>query len=45
MSLIDGAGARCESTNGTGTPPQLGPAKQREAAIRYATAFFDEHLK
>ncbi|MGP3683425.1 alpha/beta hydrolase family protein [Streptomyces sp. IBSNAI002] len=38
-------GGRCESTNGAGAVPQLGPAEQREAAIRYATAFFDKHLK
>ncbi|WP_443046114.1 alpha/beta hydrolase family protein [Streptomyces sp. NBC_00335] len=38
-------GGRCESTNGTGSPRQLGPAEQRETAIRYATAFFDKHLK
>ncbi|MFD6885744.1 alpha/beta hydrolase family protein [Streptomyces sp. NPDC059957] len=38
-------GGRCESTNGTGTPRQLGPAEQRETAIRYATAFFGTYLK
>ncbi|MEV4400306.1 hypothetical protein [Nonomuraea sp. NPDC049607] len=38
-------GGRCESTDQTGIVRQLTPAEQRETAVHYAVAFFDEHLK
>ncbi|WP_424215018.1 alpha/beta hydrolase family protein [Streptomyces sp. BI20] len=38
-------GGRCESADGGGAIPRLTAERQRETAVRLATAFFDEHLK
>jgi dienelactone hydrolase len=38
-------GGRCKSTNGTGSPRQLKPSEQRQAATRYVTEFFDKYVR